>query len=86
MSPHDHSEDFDGNINVHVLNERVKNFMDQSESDRADLRVQVNTLRNQTHDWMQAMLNRLPPWAVAVGSAMWTVLGAMSMWILQHLK
>ena len=81
MQPYDHDPP-----DIGVLNERVKNFMAQSEADRADLRIQVNALRQQTHDWMQAMLNRLPPWAVAVGSAMWTLLGAMAMWILQHLK
>lgn len=77
MAPH---EDAD----VHVLQERVTNYIRESAADREALHEEIGALRQQTHDWMQAMLNRLPPWAVAVGSAMWMALGAMAMWIINH--
>lgn len=41
-------------------------------------------LREQTHEWMQQMVNRLPNWAVIVGGFMCTSIGAMAMWIITH--
>lgn len=81
MSP---NENGNNHLELGIINERLNNFMREAIADRAMLHGEIDALRQQTHDWMQAMLNRLPPWAVAVGSAMWMAVGAMAMWIINH--
>lgn len=72
-----------------VLEERVSNFIQESESDRRYMREAIADIRKQTHEWMQditeelrsisaQMLNRLPPWAVAIGSLLTTAIGALT--------
>lgn len=81
--------DLDG---LEVIRERLANFIRDSLSDRHEVWKEINSLRNedianlrtQTHDWMQAMLNRLPPWAVWLGMLMASGLGAETMWIITH--
>ena len=73
-------------VELKVLTERLTNFIEESSSDRRQIRQEIESMRKQTHDWMQAMLNRLPPWAIAIGSVMTTTMGAMAMWILTHIK
>lgn len=60
------------------------NLIQQNSEMHQRLDEDMTQLRNQTHDWMQAMLNRLPVWAVSVLTAGGTALGAMAMWILTH--
>lgn len=43
-------------------------------------------LRQQTHEWMQQMVNRLPTWASILGGLMCGAIGSMAMWILTHNK
>lgn len=41
-------------------------------------------MRDQTHEWMQQMLNRLPTWASILGGLMCGAIGSMAMYILTH--
>lgn len=84
--PHDYDQHEHDGTDIQVLKERLANWMLTSATQMEQMDEDIKALRTQTHDWMQAMLNRLPPWAVAIGSGMWTLLGAMAMWIFSHLK
>jgi len=79
------------NVLLNVLAERVHNIImeRQAECRRYDdalkaLDLDLTAMRQQTHDWMQRLNNRLPPWVVLVLSGAGTAIGAMAMWILTH--
>lgn len=71
-------------VQLEVLDERLNNLMDDNLVAHQVLTEDLKQLRSQTHDWMQAMLNRLPPWAVWVGMLSATAMGAMVMFIITH--
>jgi len=74
-----------------VLGERVHNIVidNQEYRRRYDdalkaLDLDLTSMRQQTHDWMQKIVNRPPAWAVWVMTSGATALGAMLMWIITH--
>ena len=78
-------------VMVNVLGERIHNLVIENQESRRRyddalkaLDLDLNAMRQQTHDWMQRLNNRLPPWVVLVLSGAGTAIGAMAMWILTH--
>lgn len=76
---------------LNVLGERVHNIImeRQAECRRYDdalkaLDLDMTAMRQQTHDWMQRLNNRLPPMVAWILGAAGTAIGAMAMWILTH--
>lgn len=71
-------------IELSVLRERLDNFIEESTAQHIRIQNEIQDMRKQTHDWMQAMLNRLPPWAMAIGSLLTTLVGAMATLLFTH--
>src|SRR5215472_14798592 len=74
---------------LNVLGERIHNIiMDrQNETRRYDdalkaLNLDLTSMRQQTHDWMQKFMNRVQPWVVLGFTTAGTAIGAMLMWII----
>ena len=67
-----------------ILEERLSNLIESNLETHEELHSDMTSLRTQTHDWMQKVLDRLPSWAVAVMSLGATALGGMAMWIITH--
>ncbi len=66
------------------ISERLDNLNTAYLAFRSDVHEDLHQLRQQTHEWLQVMVNKLPTWAVAVGGFMTTAIGAMAMWIITH--
>jgi len=73
------------------LEERLMNLINEKhqdhqrfETDIRKLDLDLESMRAQTHDWMQKLMNRQPPWVISVMTTGGTVIGAMAMWILTH--
>ncbi len=66
------------------IDERLQSLTAEHSTFRVQVQRDMGQLRDQTHEWMQIMVNKLPNWAITVGGFMATALGAMAMWILTH--
>ncbi len=66
------------------IDERLVSLTREFEQSRQQFHKDMSQFREQTHEWMQTMVNKLPNWAVVVGGFMTTALGAMAMWIITH--
>ncbi len=74
-----------------VLEANLHNLIESNDKHHCVLDDDLNRVRDQSHEWLQAidktqeaMLNRLPVWAVSVITLGSTALGGMAMWILTH--
>ncbi len=67
-----------------TISERLNNLSAEHGRFREEMGNEMHQLRDQTHDWLQIMVNKLPTWAVVLGGFMATALGSMAMWILTH--
>ncbi len=66
------------------IDERLVSLTREYEQFRQQVHTDMTQFREQTHEWMQVMVNKLPTWAVMLGGAMASSIGAMAMWILTH--
>ena len=66
------------------IDERLQHLTDEHSQFRSQIQGEMQQLRQQTHEWLGIMVDKLPTWAVALGGLMTTAIGAMAMWILTH--
>jgi hypothetical protein len=78
---HDNDREY---VDLRVLEERLTNFIEETLKYNHEMREEIKTIRAQTHDWMQTILNRLPPWASAIAAFLVAACGAMISFILTH--
>jgi len=77
---------------LNVLGERVHNIVIDNQETRRRyddalkaLDLDLASMRQQTHDWMQKIVNRPPAWSVWLMTSAGTIIGALVMFILAHL-
>lgn len=78
------SESNANEVQLARIDERLENLTREHSQFRSQIQDELQQLRQQTHEWLQIMVNKLPTWAVALGGFMTTALGAMAMWIMTH--
>ncbi len=67
-----------------TISERLNNLHSEHARFRESVSEDLHQLRDQTHQWLQVMVNKLPTWAVVLGGFMASSIGAMAMWIITH--
>lgn len=69
-------------IQLARIEERLLNLTREHHNFSTQIRSEMLQFREQTHEWLQSMVDKLPMWAIIVGGAMCTTIGSMAMYIL----